>query len=147
MTQPLILLLEDNPDDADLMRIALQECHFGGDLVVLENGQETLDFVYGEGSHAGRPYRPGPLLILIDLKLPGLSGLEVLRILKSDPRSRHFPAVVLSTSEVRSDVHQAYEFGANAYLRKPVTLGSFIAVVGSLIRFWFSPDLVQKEGG
>jgi two-component system response regulator len=142
MTPPLILLLEDDADEAELMRIALRQNRFEGELAVVKDGQDALDFIFRGGAHAGRDRHQEPRLMLLDMGLPGIGGPEVLRTLKSDPRSRAIPAVVLSSSDDPAKVVEAYALGANAYLRKPPEMAGFVELVGALVRFWLSPDLV-----
>jgi two-component system response regulator len=145
MIPPLILLLEDEADEAELMRIALRQNNFQGELAVMKGGQEALDFVFREGAHAGRDPHQEPRLLILDMGLPGLGGGDVLQTLKNDPRSRPIPAVVLSSSDDPSKVARAYEYGANAYLRKPAEFSAFVDLVGAMVHFWLSPDLVLAE--
>ena len=137
MLRPLILLLEDNPDDVELMRHALRECDLDCRLTVVEEGRQALDFL-------AALVCPGDVrLLILDLKVPGLDGLEVLGQVKADPRTRSIPALVLTSSELPADVARAYALGANAFLRKPVTLAEFVELVEATARFWFSPSLVR----
>jgi two-component system response regulator len=145
MALPILLLLEDNPDDVELLRVALSENKVLCELVVVEEGRDLLDFVFREGIHSGREAQRQPRLVLLDLKTPGIAGDEVLRQLRSDPRSCLIPVVILSSSDDPSDVEQAYAEGANAYLQKPVALSCFMTLVGSLVRFWFSTHLLLAK--
>jgi CheY-like chemotaxis protein len=145
MKRPLILLVEDNPDEAELLRVALQENAATCDLHVAEDGQAALEFVFGEGEPGARGHAEELKLVLLDLKLPGFSGEDILKALKSDPRSRHIPVVVLTSSNLPADVASVYAAGANAYLRKPVTLAAFVRLIGTTIEFWLSPEFLLPE--
>jgi two-component system response regulator len=106
------------------------------DIVVARDGAEALDYVYGEGQYAGRDASQLPAVVLLDLKLPKLSGLEVLQRLRADPRTRLVPIVVLTSSSEDEDMLQSYQFGANSYVRKPVEFGAFANAVSQLGVYW-----------
>jgi two-component system response regulator len=131
-----ILLLEDNPSDIDLTRRVLEGVRIVGDVVVAEDGKEALDYLWGTGAYAGRDTAAMPALVLLDLKLPKISGLEVLRRIRADPRTRRQPVVILTTSREENDVAAAYDLGVNSYLRKPVDSRQFVHTVEQLGAYW-----------
>lgn len=133
-----ILLVEDNPDDEELTRLALQKAGIVHELVVARDGAEALDYLFATGVHAGRDLRCQPAVILLDLKLPKVDGLEVLRQLRADPRTQLIPVVVLSTSREDQDIATSYLQGANSYIRKPVDFDRFIEVMQLAGRFWLA---------
>ncbi len=138
----VILLVEDNPSDVALTERALAKAHIANELVVVEDGQEALDYLWGEGAYAGRDASNLPALMLLDLKLPRLPGLEVLRRLRADPRSRRVPVVILTTSKEQQDLATGYDLGANSFVRKPVDFKQFATAVSQLGLYW----LVLNEG-
>lgn len=131
-----ILLVEDNPDDADLTRRAFEKCHAGASLLVLQDGAAALDYLFCAGSHAGRTDDSLPVLVLLDLKLPKIDGLEVLQRLRADPRTQLLPVVVVSSSIDRRDVVESYRCGTNSFIRKPVDFVEFSAAVRLLTEYW-----------
>lgn len=131
-----ILLIEDNPDDRDLTLRALRRHLVANDIVTVPDGVEALDYLFGEGAYAGRDLSARPRLILLDLKLPKLSGLEVLSRIRADPRTRSLPVVVLTSSSEDQDIAEAYQRGANSYVRKPVVFGDFAEAVRQLGLYW-----------
>ncbi|MGB8169630.1 MAG: response regulator [Chthoniobacteraceae bacterium] len=131
-----ILLVEDNPQDLELALRALQKANLTNRIHTVRDGAEALDFVFGEGEHAGRKIENGPKVILLDLKLPKVDGLEVLRRLKGDPRTRTIPVVVLTSSKEQNDVVESYHLGVNSYIVKPVNFESFAAAVQQLGMYW-----------
>jgi two-component system, response regulator len=135
-----ILLVEDNAHDEELTLRALQKSHILNPVVVAHDGAEALDFLFARGKHAGAP----PLLpqVLLDLKLPKVDGLEVLRELRANPRTRLLPVVVLTSSKEQQDMMHSYELGANSYVRKPVDFGQFLEAARQLGLYW----LVLNEG-
>ena len=132
----VILLVEDNPDDELLTLRALRENNVTGEVVVARDGVEALDYLFGEGSYAGRDTTVMPQLILLDLKLPKIDGLEVLRRLRSDERTRLLPVVILTSSREQQDMLDGYGLGANSYVRKPVNFEQFVRAVEQLKRYW-----------
>jgi CheY-like chemotaxis protein len=137
MTQEkVILLVEDNPDDALLTRRAFDKCAIANALVVVEDGAQALDYLFASGSWAGRGPESDPMLVLLDLKLPKVDGLEVLRRLRADPRTRVLPVVILTSSLEEQDVIRGYELGCNSYIRKPVDFLQFIEAVRELGLYW-----------
>ena len=136
MNKVTILLVEDSPDDVELAMRALRKQHLLNDVIRVEDGAEALDFMYGKGSFAGRDVREQPKLILLDLKLPKINGLEVLATLKADVNLKHIPVVMLTSSREDPDIKQAYELGANSYIVKPVDFEQFMAAVSEIGFYW-----------
>lgn len=131
-----ILLVEDNPDDVELTLRALRRAGLSNEIVVARDGQEALDFIFGEGAYSGRGISDKPKVILLDLKLPKVDGLEVLRRIKNDERTRTIPTVVLTSSMDLQDVVGCYELGVNSYIVKPVNFERFSAAVQKLGMYW-----------
>ena len=131
-----ILLVEDNPDDLDLTLRSLRRAHLANHIQVARDGAEALEFIFGLGAHAGRDVETGPRVILLDLKLPKLDGLEVLRRVKADPRTRLIPVVVLTSSKEQPDVQECYRLGVNSYIVKPVNFEGFASAVAELGMYW-----------
>lgn len=136
MKDKIILLVEDNPSDIGLTKRALEKHHITNELVVAENGQEALDYLFGAGVHAGRSVTDLPTVVLLDLKLPKLSGLEVLRRIRDNPRTKRLPVVILTTSKDEQDILTSYDLGANSYIRKPVDFHQFAAALRQLGLYW-----------
>ena len=136
MNTGCILLVEDNPSDVRLTRRALEQSHITNPLVVAEDGREALDYLFALGAHAGRDAAELPRLILLDLKLPRVDGLEVLRQLRANERTRRLPVVILTSSQEQQDIMAGYELGANSYVRKPVDFAQFVEAVRILGLFW-----------
>lgn len=136
MTSKPILLVEDTPDDAELTVMSLKQSGLANDVVVAEDGLEALEYLFGEGRYAGRNPLDTPALILLDIKMPRLDGIEVLQRLRADRRTSVLPVVILTTSNEDVDLVRAYESGANAYVRKPVSLTQFQEAVRQLGLFW-----------
>lgn len=131
-----ILLVEDNPDDEVLTLHALKMNGIGNAVVVARDGAEALDYLFARGEHAGRDVNETPAVILLDLNMPKVGGLEVLRQLRADPRTRRTPVVILTTSREEQDLVNSYELGANSYVRKPVDFEQFSDAVRSLGMYW-----------
>ena len=131
-----ILLVEDNLSDADLTRRAFDRGHILNQLVVAEDGQEALDYLRGEGTYAGRSVSETPSMILLDLKLPRVSGLEVLRTIRADSRLRRIPVVILTSSREEQDLAAGYDLGVNSYVRKPVDFKEFQIAIEQLGLYW-----------
>jgi two-component system response regulator len=131
-----LLLVEDNPHDLELALRALHKVNLANRIQVARDGAEALDFIFGEGTHAGRELRDGPRLILLDLKLPKIDGLDVLRRIKGDPRTKMIPVVVLTSSKEQSDVVESYQLGVNSYIVKPVNFERFTDAVRDLGMYW-----------
>jgi CheY-like chemotaxis protein len=134
--EKVILLVEDNADDEALTKRAFKKNNVMNHLVVARDGVEALDYVFGTGAHSGRDLSVMPTVILLDLKLPKLDGLEVLRRLRSDARTRLLPVVVLTSSKEEQDLAQSYSLGVNSYIRKPVEFEQFIEAVKQLGLYW-----------
>ena len=131
-----ILLVEDNPDDLDLSLRALRKARLANHIHVARDGAEAVDFLFGTGPHAGRNVENGPKVILLDLKLPKVDGIEVLRRVKGDPRTRTIPVVVLTSSKEQPDVAECYKLGVNSYIVKPVNFEGFAKSVADLGMYW-----------
>ena len=138
MRDRLILLVEDNPDDELLAMRALKKNGILSEVVVARDGVEALDYLFGAGEHTGRDTNVMPHLILLDLKLPRIDGLEVLRRLRSDGRTRLLPVVILTSSKEQQDMLDSYGLGANSYVRKPVNFEQFVLAVEQLKLYWLS---------
>lgn len=136
MDDKIILLVEDNPDDEALTLRALRKANVRNDVVVARDGVEALDYLFGTGAHAGRDARVMPQVVLLDLKLPRLDGLEVLRRLRADDRTKLLPTVILTSSNEEEDRLAGYELGANSYVRKPVDFSHFAEAVRQLGLYW-----------
>lgn len=136
MSEKVILLVEDNPDDEALTLHALQSNQIGNPVIVARNGVEALDFMFGAGAHLGRDPTVMPAVILLDLKLPLVDGLEVLRRIRAEPRTRLQPVVVLTSSNEDEDRMKSYALGANSYVRKPVNFDDFVRAAGRLGLYW-----------
>lgn len=136
MAQKMILLVEDNPDDEELTTRALRQAKIANEIVVARDGSEAVEFLFGQGRHSGRDLSHMPAVILLDLKLPKLSGLEVLQRLRADERTRLIPTVILTSSSEDEDMLRSYQSGANSYVRKPVEFGAFVNAVSQLGMYW-----------
>ena len=131
-----IILIEDNDFDAELTLRALKQYNLANQITRFDDGQEALDFLFPSGVSNEAIMKVKPKLILLDLKLPGISGLEVLQAIKSDPRTRFIPVVVLTSSTEEQDVIKSYQLGVNSYISKPVEFDSFMESVKSLGLYW-----------
>ncbi len=131
-----ILLVEDNPDDVALTLRAFKKNSIMNEVVIAADGQEALDWLFGTGAHAGRDTSDLPAFVLLDLKLPKLDGMEVLRAMRADPRTALLRVIMLTTSREEGDVVESYSLGATSYIRKPVDFDEFIRVVGQLGLYW-----------
>jgi two-component system, response regulator len=131
-----ILLVEDNRNDEELTLRALKKSNIANAVVVARDGSEALDYLFAQGAHVGRDPHDLPQVVLLDLKLPKLDGLEVLRAIRSDDRTRLLPVVVLTSSVEEPDLIQSYSLGANSYMRKPVDFLQFTEAVRQLGLYW-----------
>jgi len=131
-----LLLIEDNPNDAELALRALKKHHIANNIVVVTDGAQALDFVFARGPYTDRNIDITPKVILLDLKLPKVDGLEVLAALKSDPRTKIIPVVVLTSSKEEKDIIESYRLGVNSYIVKPVDFDKFVEAVKSLGLYW-----------
>jgi CheY-like chemotaxis protein len=136
MNNHVILLVEDNPDDEALTLRALEKNKITNEVVVAHDGVQALDYVFGTGAYAGRDTSLSPQIILLDLKLPKVDGIEVLRRLRGDPRTKLTPVVILTSSNEEQDLLAGYGFGANSYVRKPVDFDQFAEAVRYLGLYW-----------
>lgn len=136
MENKMILLVEDNPDDEELTIRALRKNNIGNALSVVRDGAEALDFLFCKGAYAERDPRDRPQVILLDLKLPKVDGLEVLRQIRATENTRTLPVVILTSSREEQDLIQSYNLGANSYVRKPVDFNQFIEAVLNLGLYW-----------
>jgi len=132
----LILLVEDNPDDVELTMRALKKNRIATEVVVVRHGVEALDFLFATGTYSGRNPEILPDLVLLDLKLPKVDGLEVLRRVRADQRTRLLPVVVLTLSNEEQDIVEAYRLGVNSYVRKPVDFDRFNELLQHIGRYW-----------
>ena len=131
-----ILLIEDNPDDRELTLLAFKEAKILNKIIVCHDGEEALDYLFATGVHAGRDTSKMPQIILLDLKLPKVDGFEVLKRMRTDPRTQLLPVVVLTTSKESADVADSYRLGANSYVRKPVDFSQFVETTRQLGLYW-----------
>lgn len=136
MESRVILLVEDNPDDEALTLRALKKNNIHNEVVVARDGAEALDYLFGTGRHAGHDPSLIPAVVLLDLKLPKIDGLEVLRRLRLDSRTQHAPVVILTSSKEEQDLVRSYDLGCNSYIRKPVDFNQFIDAVRQLGLYW-----------
>jgi CheY-like chemotaxis protein len=136
MKNKIILLVEDNPSDIGLTKRALAKHRITNELVVAENGQEALDYLFGAGAHAGRDVTELPTVVLLDQKLPKFNALEVLRRIRDNPRTKRLPVVILTTSKDEQDIMNSYDLGANSYIRKPVDFHQFAEALRQLGLYW-----------
>lgn len=131
-----ILIIEDNPDDAELAIRALRKQHLANQVIHLHDGAEALDFLFGTGQYAGRDIKLVPKVILLDLKMPKVNGLEVLERIKEAQHLKTIPVVILTSSAEDPDVKKAYALGANSYIVKPVAFNNFAKIISDLGMYW-----------
>ena len=136
-----ILLIEDNASDAEMTLRAFKKNNLGNSTVHLKDGAEALDFIFGTGAYEGRNILNKPRMILLDLKMPKVNGIEVLERLKSDPRTKTIPVVVLTSSREDPDIRRCYELGVNSYIVKPVEFENFTAAIKNLGMYWLLLNL------
>lgn len=146
MNAKSILLVEDNPSDIDLTKRALKKAHIANELVIAETGQEALDYLFGTGIYENRKAETLPALILLDIKLPGLDGLEVLKIIRGNPSTRRQPVVMLTSSKEDHDIALSYDLGVNSYIQKPVDFYQFAEAIQSLGLYWLVLNEVPPTG-
>ena len=131
-----VLLVEDNSTDAELTIRSLRNNHLANRLYWVKDGAEAVEFIFGEGQYAGRNPSRQPKVILLDLRLPKLDGMDVLKKIKSDERTRHIPVVILTSSQEDQDIARSYALGVNSYVSKPVEFDEFVKAVSSLGMYW-----------
>jgi two-component system, response regulator len=136
MKDKIILLVEDNPDDVELTLRALKRNNISNKVIVAKDGVEALDYLLGTGLYAKRDLKDLPVVILLDLKLPKIDGLEVLKRIRQDERSKLIPVVILTSSAEEKDVIDGYSLGANSYIRKPVEFNQFVEAIKYLGLYW-----------
>jgi len=141
------MLIEDNPDDELLTRRALKKNNICNEVVVARDGVEALDYLFGTGAHEGRDLGEMPQVVLLDLKLPKVDGLEVLRRVRADDRTRLLPVVILTSSREQQDLVDGYGYGANSYIRKPVDFAQFVEAVRQLGLYWLILNETPQAGG
>jgi CheY-like chemotaxis protein len=146
-TTRTILLVEDNPDDIELTLRALRQRQVANQIVVMHDGVEALDYLAGTGPFAGRGPAPMPEVVLLDLKMPRMGGLELLRRLRAAERTRCLPVVVLTSSDEETDLVRSYHLGANSYVRKPVNYAEFTEAVQQLGLYWLLLNLPPGSAG
>jgi two-component system, response regulator len=144
-----ILLVEDNPDDVELTLMTLRKNHIANEVVVVREGPEALEYLFGTDRYAGRDMTVMPVVVMLDLKLPKLSGLEVLNRIRNHERTKYLPVVILTSSDEEQDLARSYALGANSYVRKPVDFGQFQQAVQQLTLYWVllnnpAPDVRPK---
>ena len=131
-----ILLVEDNQDDLDMTLRSLRKANLANHIQIARDGAEALEFIFCQGTHAGRKIEHGPKVVLLDLKLPKIDGMEVLKRVKGDPRTKMIPIVMLTSSKEQKDVIESYHLGVNSYIVKPVDFEGFAAAVQELGMYW-----------
>jgi two-component system response regulator len=144
MTDKIILLVEDNPDDVDLTIRALEKNNIANEVVVAHDGEEALEYLTATGTYALRSASDLPQVVLLDLKLPKVSGLDVLRAVRESPRTRLLPVVILTSSSEERDIIASYNLGANSYIRKPVDFDQFLEAVRELGLYWLVLNQVPR---
>jgi two-component system response regulator len=138
MEKKAILLVEDNPDDIELAQRAFQKTNINSTISITRDGAETLDFLYAKGKYQGRDPDELPHLILLDLKMPKVHGLEVLKQIRKDERTRYVPVIILTSSQDKKDILQGYERGANSYIVKPIDFLKFSEVIQQIALYWLT---------
>jgi two-component system response regulator len=138
VTRPVILLVEDNDDDAELTLMAFERAHIESEVVHVHDGVEALDYLFRKGTHSGRGRDGDPVVVLLDLNLPRLDGIEVLKAVRADPINKLLPIVILSSSNTDRDRIAAYTHHANSFLQKPVDFDEFVVLAREIGRYWLT---------
>ncbi len=148
MKNRALLLVEDNPKDELLTLRTLEKCNVANEIVVVRDGVEAIEYLFAQGNYSGRDVNDLPTVVLLDLKLPKIDGLEVLRRIRADERTRLLPVVILTSSDEEKDIIASYKLGANSYVRKPVAFSDFSKAVADLGRYWLiANEPPPREGG
>lgn len=147
LSQQIILLVEDNPDDQALTLRAFRKNNLSNEVVIASDGAEALDYLFGTGAYAGRDVSDLPQLVLLDLKLPKVDGLEVLRRIRADDNTRLLPVVILTSSKEERDLIEGYRLGANSYVRKPVNFDEFVDAARQLGLYWLLLNEMPPRAG
>jgi len=145
--EKMILLVEDNPNDEELTLRALRKANIANEVFVARDGQEALDYLFGTGSRAGHGPATMPAVVLLDLKLPKLNGIDVLHRIRADPRTKLIPVVVLTSSSEDEDMVRSYQSGANSYVRKPIEFSAFANAVTQLGMYWVLINQIPPSRG
>ena len=140
-----ILLVEDNPDDAELALRALKKNNLANSIKVVGDGEEALNFIFARGEYSGRSIETAPKIILLDLKLPKIDGLEVLKILKNDPLTKMIPIIMLTSSKQEKDIIESYMLGVNSFIVKPVDFDKFVDAIKSVGLYWLLLNQVPQK--
>jgi len=143
----MILLVEDNPNDEELTLRALRKANIANEVAIARDGQDALDFLFGTGKYAGREPPAMPAVVLLDLKLPKLDGIDVLKRIRADPRTKLIPVVVLTSSSEDEDMVRSYQSGANSYVRKPIEFSAFANAVTQLGMYWVLINQIPPSRG
>jgi two-component system response regulator len=136
MTQKVILLVEDNPDDEELTLRALKKSKIANRVIVARDGEEALDYLFGTGAYSARDFKDTPTVVLLDLKLPKIDGLEVLRRIRANEPTRFTPVIILTSSKEEGDLLEGYKLGVNSYVVKPVDFSQFSEAINYLGLYW-----------
>ena len=145
MKDSTILLVEDNPDDAELTLRAFKKSNLKNEIVVARDGVEALDYLFATGIYAGRDATDQPQLVMLDLNLPKIDGMEVLQAMRADERTKLIPVVVLTSSKEQEDIVKSYRFGANSFVRKPVDFLEFVQAVQQLEMYWVVLNQIPRS--
>jgi two-component system, response regulator len=145
MNRKKILLVEDNLSDIALTKLAIDKSRIANELVVIENGQDALDYLFGRGKYANQDLHQLPALVLLDINLPVVNGLEVLRKIRGNEVTKRLPVVMLTTSKEEQDIAQSYNLGANSYIQKPVDFFQFVESVKRLGMYWLVTNQVLPK--
>jgi two-component system response regulator len=144
--RPVVLLVDDDSNDEELARVALQRAGIAHRLLVVRDGAEAIDWLFSQGKHAGRDPELKPQLVLLDLKMPKVSGLEVVEALRKDERTRLLPIVVFTSSNEEGDLKESYRLGANAHVRKPIDFGEYKKLLADVSTFWLVHNQPSANG-